>query len=267
MSVGAAHNAAPTGLTLHHRQRLWAWGFVAVLALAWWASQGRVPVYILPPPAEVARAMASFATNPQRLGHLAVTLMHIGSAIAISFVLGAAMAFAAHSWGWSAALIHRRLSPFLSAFSGIGWTLLAVIWFGVSSTTVVFTIVAVLLPFALVNLREGLLALDKELLEMGRSFGRAPMRHWRLLTLPALVPFAAVTLRIMFGVAWKVTLTAELFGGGQGLGYLINVARQDYDTAILFAVILLIIGFVSLADRWVFLPLERYCTRQFGVAA
>ena len=79
--------------------------------------------------------------------------------------------------------------------------------------------------------------------------------------------FAAVTLRIMFGVAWKVTLTAELFGGGQGLGYLINVARQDYDTAILFAVILLIIGFVSLADRWVFLPLERYCTRQFGVAA
>jgi ABC-type nitrate/sulfonate/bicarbonate transport system permease component len=51
------------------------------------------------------------------------------------------------------------------------------------------------------------------------------------------------------------------------LGYLINVARQDYDTAILFAVILLIIGFVSLADRWVFLPLERYCTRQFGVAA
>ena len=170
------------GLTLHNRQRLWAWGFVAVLALAWWASQGRVPVYILPPPAEVARAMASFATNPQRLGHLAVTLMHIGSAIAISFVLGAAMAFAAHSWGWSAALIHRRLSPFLSAFSGIGWTLLAVIWFGVSSTTVVFTIVAVLLPFALVNLREGLLALDKELLEMGRSFGRAPLRHWRLLT-------------------------------------------------------------------------------------
>jgi NitT/TauT family transport system permease protein/sulfonate transport system permease protein len=143
---------------------------------------------------------------------------------------------------------------------------LAVIWFGVSSTTVVFTIVAVLLPFALVNLREGLMALDKELLEMGRSFGRTPQRHWWLLTLPSLVPFAAVTLRIMFGVAWKVTLTAELFGGGHGLGYLINVARQDYDTAILIAVILLIIGFVSLADRWVFLPLEKYCTRQFGIA-
>ena len=71
----------------------------------------------------------------------------------------------AHYAAWSAPAIHRRLSPFLNAFSGIGWTLLAVIWFGVSSATVVFTITIVLLPFALVNLREGLEALDRELLE------------------------------------------------------------------------------------------------------
>jgi NitT/TauT family transport system permease protein/sulfonate transport system permease protein len=152
----------------------------------------------------------------------------------------------------------------MSAFSGIGWTLLAVIWFGVSSFTVVFTIVAVLLPFAMVNLREGLMALDRELLEMGRSFGRSRQRGWTLLVLPSLVPFMAATLRIMFGVAWKVALTAELFGGGRGLGYLINLARQDYDTAMLFAVILFIIAAVTAADRWLFAPLERLTTRQFG---
>ena len=37
---------------------------------------------------------------------------------------------------------------------------------------------------------------------------------------PALLPFGAATLRIMFGVAWKVALTAELFGGSNGLGYI-----------------------------------------------
>ena len=68
------------------------------------------------------------------------------------------------------------------------------------------------------------------------------------------------------GVAWKVTLTAELFGGGRGLGYVINVARQDYDTATIFAVILLIIAAVTLADRLIFAPLERLSTRQFGGA-
>jgi len=259
--------AAParSGRTVRASRAL-ALGFVLLLALAWQASVGQVPAYVLPPPREVGLAVLGFFTSLQKLSHLGATLGHIAAAIAVSFVGGALLAFAAHYARWSSPAIHQRLSPFLSAFSGIGWTLLAVIWFGVSSLTVVLTIVAVLLPFALVNLREGLLALDAELSEMGMSFGRSRWRHWRLLVAPALLPMAAATLRIMFGVAWKVTLTAELFGGGRGLGYLINMARQDYDTATIFAVILLIIGMVTLADRLVFAPLERLCTRQFGGA-
>lgn len=259
------HAPAAAGRLARH-QRALALGFVLALALAWFASAGHVPAYVLPPPGEVAGAVLAFASSAQRLPHLFATLAHIASAIVISFVLGAILAFSAHYARWSAPAIHQRMSPFLSAFSGIGWTLLAVIWFGVSSFTVVFTIVAVLLPFALVNLREGLLALDAELLEMGESFGRARWRSWRLLVAPALLPFAAATLRIMFGVAWKVTLTAELFGGGRGLGYIINIARQDYDTPTLFAVILFIIIAVTLADRLLFGPLERLTTRQFGGA-
>lgn len=262
MSVTAA---APRGLAT--AQRALAAGFVLTLAAAWFASAGHVPAYVLPPPGEVGAAVVAFASSAQRLPHLFATLGHIACAIVISFVSGALLAFAAHYANWSAPAIHQRLSPFLSAFSGIGWTLLAVIWFGVSSFTVVFTIVAVLLPFALVNLREGLLALDAELLEMGASFGRHRWRGWRLLVAPALLPFAAATLRIMFGVAWKVALTAELFGGGRGLGYVINLARQDYDTPTLFAVILFIIIAVTLADRLLFGPLERLTTRQFGNAA
>lgn len=245
-------------------RRAVAAAFLAVLAGAWIGSTGRVPAYLLPPPGEVGAAMLSLVSTPTRAAHLGATLAHIAASIAIAFAGGALLAFAAHYARWSAPAIHGRLGPFLSAFSGIGWTLLGVIWFGVSSFTVVFTIVAVLLPFAMVNLREGLVALDAELLEMGRAFGRRRGAALRLLVLPSLVPFAAATLRIMFGVAWKVTLTAELFGGGRGLGYVINVARQDYDTATLFAVIAFIIVAVTLADRLVFAPLERATTRQFG---
>lgn len=247
--------------------RLVAFGFVLLLGAAWYASAGRVPAYVLPPPREVGAAVLGFFTSAQKLSHLGWTLAHIGSAILISFVVGALLAFAAHYTRWSSPTIHQRLSPFLSAFSGIGWTLLSVIWFGVSSFTVVFTIVVVLLPFAIVNLREGLLALDAELTEMGASFGRGRWLGWRLLVAPALLPIAAATLRIMFGVAWKVTLTAELFGGGRGLGYMINMARQDYDTATIFAVILFIIIAVTLADRLLFAPLERLTARQFASPA
>ena len=60
------------------------------------------------------------------------------------------------------------------------------------------------------------------------------------------------TLRIAFGVAWKITLTAELFGGRGGLGYLFNRARQNYDTALILVVIVVIVAFVFSTDRLVF---------------
>jgi len=241
-----------------------ALAFASTLAIAWTVAAGRVPPYILPAPTDVAKAALAFFTTARQLGHLGATLVHIGVSIAFAFVLGALLALLAHYADWSAPAIHRRLSPFLNAFPGIGWTLLAVIWFGVSNATVIFTITVVLLPFALVNLREGLAALERELLEMGRSFTRSRLRTFSAIVVPALLPFAAATLRIMFGVAWKVALTAELFGGGNGLGYMINIARQDYDTATIFTVILFIIIAVYLADRVAFAPLERYTSRHFG---
>ena len=239
--------------------------FAIAIGAAWVIGSMKAPAYILPSPLDVGRAAISFFTTGRKLAHLGATLLHIFTSIAIAFVVGAALAFTAHYARWSAPAIHRRLSPFLNAFSGIGWTLLAVIWFGVSTTSVVFTITIVLLPFALVNLREGLLALDGELVDMGRSFGRNRRRSFRAIVLPSLLPFAAATLRIMFGVAWKVALTAELFGGGSGLGTMINIARQDYDTATIFTVILFIIVAVVTADRVVFARIERYTSRHFGL--
>jgi len=244
-----------------------AFGCAAAIAIAWSLAAGRVPPYMLPAPADVGRAALGFFGSARQLAHLGATLTHIGAAITIAFTLGALLALAAHYARWSAPAIHHRLSPFLNAFSGIGWTLLAVIWFGVSSATVVFTITVVLLPFALINLREGLVALDRELLEMGRSFGRGAGRMFAVVVLPALLPFCAATLRIMFGVSWKVALTAELFGGSKGLGYMINIARQDYDTATIFTVILFIILAVYMADRLAFAPLERYTSRHYGRAS
>ena len=240
--------------------------FLAGLMALWWASVGRVPAYVLPPPLDVWQAVVGFLGSENRRMHLWMTLAHIGVSICIAFVGGAMLAFLAQYVRWTDASIYQRVTPFLNAFSGIGWTLLAVIWFGVSSVTVIFTIVVVLLPFALVNLREGLLAQDREIAEMGNSFSRSRWRTWRLLVVPGLIPFGAATLRIMFGVSWKVTLTAELFGGGQGLGQVINLARQEYDTATLFAVILFIIVAVTLADRCLFAPLERLTSRHFAAA-
>jgi ABC-type nitrate/sulfonate/bicarbonate transport system permease component len=161
-------------------------------------------------------------------------------------------------------MVHGRITPFLNSFSSIGWTLLAILWFGLTPGTVVFAITAILLPVCVINLQAGLEHLDAELDEMGRSFGRQWGRTFRLLVVPALVPFFFATVRIAFGVAWKVALTAELFGGNSGLGFVVNLARQSFDSPQIFAVIAIIVALYVLSDNLLLAPMQRRLARHYA---
>jgi NitT/TauT family transport system permease protein len=238
-------------------------GFTFVALAGWWAYSQFVPAYLLPGPVPVLRRMAAFVADAQLALQLAISLGHVAAAITLSFALGAAMAFAAHYLWPARKLVDARITPFLNAFSGIGWLFLAILWFGIDSTTVIFAVTMILVPFATINIRTGLTELDAELVELGRSLSRSRPRLFFKLLVPMLVPYIFATLRTSFGVAWKVTLTAELFGGNAGVGYLLNVARQEFDTETIFAIILFILLFVAGAETLVFRPLQRRLDRRY----
>jgi NitT/TauT family transport system permease protein len=264
MDAAGISLVAPSSRRVWLTRRMAAHLFTLLFLVAWWASSLVAPAYLLPGPGEVARRLATFATSARDLGHLGASLYHVVASIALSFVLGSLLALLAHYWPVFRFAVENRLGPFLSAFSGVGWTLLSVMWFGISSATVIFAISAVLVPFALVNMTAGLAAIDREMSEMATSFTRRQWRVFARVVVPSLYPFIFATLRIMFGVAWKVTLTAELFGGNAGLGYLINLARQEFDTATIIAAIVIIIAFVHAVDRLIFAPLQTILSRHYA---
>jgi NitT/TauT family transport system permease protein/sulfonate transport system permease protein len=236
-----------------------------LFALAAWAIYAQfVERYVMPSPIAVVVRLADFAVDLNLLGHVLYTIAHIVGAVAISFVIGSAAALLAFYYPPTRLMVHGRFSPFLNSFSGIGWTLLAIVWFGINDFTVVFAISAVLVPFAIINMREGLDGLDADLFEMGESFTRRRFRRFVRIVIPSLYPFIFATLRISFGVAWKVALTAELLGGNTGLGSLLNLARQDFDMPLLLAVIIIIIAFVYSSDRFIFVPVQARLARHHG---
>jgi NitT/TauT family transport system permease protein len=238
--------------------------FTLLFLTAWEAASLVAPSYLLPGPAPVAQRLWVFVTSSRDLGHLGASLFHVGAAITISFVIGSLLALIPYYVPVLQFAIERRIGPFLNAFSAIGWTLLSIMWFGVTPLTVIFAISAVLVPFALVNMSAGLVNLDPEIIEMASSFTHRRWQMFALVVVPSLYPFVFATLRIMFGVAWKVTLTAELFGGNSGLGYMINLSRQEFDSTTIFAAIILIIGFVYGMDRYVLGPLQANVSRHYA---
>lgn len=258
--------AASPSVSTSLRRALLLHGFTLAVLLAWWVYSLFVPAYQIPGPVAVARRMLGFVTDPLLALQLGISLAHATSAIGLAFLIGATLAFLAHFVTPARLLVDQRLTPFFNAFSAIGWLFLGILWFGIDDTTVVFAITMILIPFATINLRAGLDELDRELIELGTSLTRVRTRRLVKLIVPMLVPYAFAALRISFGVAWKVTLTAELFGGNAGVGYVLNVARQEFDTETIFAVILFILLFVACTDVFLFRPLQRKLDRRYGLA-
>jgi NitT/TauT family transport system permease protein len=150
----------------------------------------------------------------------------------------------------------------LNSFPSIGWAILAAIWFDPGDFGVIFVEVAILIPFCLINIAEGLRNIDRELMEMGRSFTRHRTRIlWRL-KLPLLVPYGLSATRIAYGIAWKIALVAELLGAPSGIGYLMLRAQTAADSTTFLATCFAIVLMFVAGERLVVVPLERRFARR-----
>lgn len=230
----------------------------ALAALAAWVALSRIyPPYLVPDPAAVGRNMLMFTADWGYAQHTLATLGHMVFGMLAALLLGSILATLAHFFPVLDIAIHHRLSPFTNSFSSIGWTILAVVWLGIGLATVLTAMTAILIPFVLVNLKTGFEELAGEEMEMAQSFTRSRLRQIRRVIIPLLVPYLFATLRITFGMACQVVLITELFGGNSGLGYLVNIASQEVDTPLIFAVALIMVILFQLVDRAVLEPIQR----------
>ena len=231
------------------------------------AARGAAPGSIAPDPGRVLPLAAQLLVDPAYAQHTYASLLRVLVAVAIAVAAGTGLMLAARFVYLARVLVAHRILPVLNAVPTVSWAILAVVWLGVNDLAVVAVVVAILLPFTMVNVWSGLLALDEELYEMAKSFTRDRSRRLRFLVLPALLPAIVASARISYGVGWKVGIVAELFGVTTGLGYLMSYARTVFDTALLYAATLVVIVLVVAVDWIVFARLERYLARHRADAA
>jgi NitT/TauT family transport system permease protein/sulfonate transport system permease protein len=186
---------------------VWTVHIFTVLVLAVWIGASMVsPPYLIPDPLAVAKKATLFFTNPYYITQFLISITHVIISVMLGFIVAGLLAVLGLHLPPLRLLISERIYPFLNSFTSIGWTVLAVMWFGSGDVVVYFTITTVLVPFIFVNLREGMMALDQEIGEMAESFTRNQWRQFWLIIFPSLFPFIFAALRIAFGLAWKVTL-------------------------------------------------------------
>lgn len=240
------------------RHRGWVLLASILLFLAVWnlmTAVFKLPSFILPTPEQVATRTWKALQDGSLLYHAAATLLEVilGMTFGISaaLILGYALA--------KSHLLENLLSPYVVASQAIPIVAIApllVIWFGPGLTSKVLICALIVFFPVLVNTLVGLRNVPENLHDLMRSMRASRRQVLRYLEVPAALPLVLGGLRIGATLAVIGAVVGEFVGADRGLGFLINLARGQYDTPLVFGTVftlillaLVLYGLVAALER------------------
>ena len=108
------------------------------------------------------------------------------------------------------------------------------LWLGIGAgSKVAIVFLASVFP-VLVNVHDGMRVVNRDYVELARSYRLSRFALFRHILLPASVPFILAGVRLAIGRGLTAVAVAEWFGASEGLGYLIFFAGQTLNVPTLF---------------------------------
>lgn len=220
-----------------------------LILLVWQLIQAHalVPANLLPTPAAVLETVGSLASTGELLDHIAITSWRVLQ----GFVLGALVGTGLGALTGISRTARELIDPLLQSLRSIpslAWVPLFILWLGIYEPSKVALIaVGAFFPIYL-NLTQGLLDVDRKLVEVGRMAGFHRLDLVRRILIPAALPAYITGLRGGLGLAWMFVVAAEVMGASKGLGFLLVDGQQTGRAALILASILLFAVVGKLTD-------------------
>jgi NitT/TauT family transport system permease protein len=223
--------------------------FISILlALLFWALLARFggfPPFILPGPGLVWQRLVAVIADGSLLRHTLATLTEVLLGLALGVSVAAGLGYILAKFDW----LERLLSPYIVASQSVPVVAIApllVIWFGAGLLSKV--LIAALIVFfpVLINTIVGLRSVPAGLRDLMRSLQATHWQTFRLLEVPAALPVFLGGLRVGATLAVIGAVVGEFVGADRGLGFLVNLGRGLYDTALVFVAVFTLVTLAML---------------------
>ena len=125
--------------------------------------------------------------------------------------------------------IIRGLAP----IAPIAWIPLGIVLFGIGNPTAVFVVFMGIFFILTISTVAAVQSVDSRLIKTARSFGASKAQVWTRVIFPSVLPQVFIMLRINFFAAWMAVLAAEMVGLKNGLGMMIILGREMFNTKLI----------------------------------
>lgn len=239
--------------------------FIALLAL--WqllAVLEIYPEYIFPSPLGVMQTLVRGFQNGRFIIGIASSMQRILIGFGISAILGIALGVVLGRNRWLDETVGALVLG-LQALPSICWLPLALLWFGLSETAILFVVVMGALLAITTATEAGVKNTPPLYLRAARNLGARGWKMYALVILPAALPSIITGMKLGWSFAWRSLMAAELLYVSLGLGQLLTMGRELNDMSQVLAVMVVIIAIGLIVDRLVFAPVETHVRERWGL--
>ncbi len=238
----------------------------AVVLLAAWEVIVRafeVQTWLLPAPTVILAEL--FDSFGLLVRHAGTTLTEILLGFLISVSLGIVLA---SGIVWSRA-VERSVYPIIIASQTIPIFTLApllIIWVGTDIMSKVIVVVLFTFFPIVISLVTGLRSVDREMVDMFRTLGASPFQTFRKLMVPTALPNFFAGMKVAAVVSVIGAVIGEWVGASAGLGWLMKLSGPQFQTARVFAAIV-VLSVLAMALFAAVVLLEKWSLRNYPAIA
>lgn len=239
---------------------LWSgWGAITslLLFLAFW-EWGSIHYgeLILPDPRATFARLSDLLSQGVALSELATTARRALLGFFLAIITGSVLGMFA-GLSITASMMSRPIVTLLIGTPPIAWLVLALLWFGASDGTPLFTVFIAVLPIVFVSAMQGMRTLDGQLHDMARVFRLPGLMRFTDIYLPHMLSYLFPAWITALGVSWKVVVMAELLATSDGVGAALAVSRSHLDTTATLAWITALVGLLLAVEYLLLEPIKR----------
>lgn len=153
----------------------------------------------------------------------------------------------------------------LQSVPSIVWLPLALLWFGMSETAIIFIVTLGGIWTMTTNMATGIRNVQPVLIRAARTMGASGWQLFIKVTLPAAIPYLITGMRLAWAFAWRALMAGELIGSGSGLGQMLTFGRDVGNMSLVLSIMVIIAVIGTILDNLVFQRVERNVLTRWGL--
>ena len=214
---------------------------IPLLIIAVWqyaAGKGYISALFLPTPLSIAEEFFRLIATGELFHHLGISMYRAF----IGFLAGSFLGLALGTFTGFSRIASYLMDPSIQVLRLVPHLAIApliILWFGFGEVSKVVIITSGAFFPLYIHTYTGIRNVDNKLYEVGEVLEFSLKRKLMRLILPAALPSILLGIRLSLAVSWIGLVVAELIGSQSGVGFLINQAKQNSDTEVIFVGIII----------------------------